>query len=717
MAAANATTTEAAEARLPVLREDLILLEGPREADGSPTWTIHDPVRQRFFRVGRAAFEFLARWHLGTAPALLGAIATETTLITGPEALTEFVRFLAMSGLLRADRPEAVKTLLAQVKATRLSWPRWLLHHYLFVRIPLVRPDAFLTATLPLARRLFHPLVLKLVLAMGVAGVMLALRQWDAFRHTFQHFFTAEGALAFGVTLSLVKVAHELGHAYAAKQFGCRVPTMGVALLVMWPVLYTDVSDAWRLVSRRQRLLIGAAGVITELALALIATFLWSFLSDGPARSAAFLVATTTWVSTLAINLSPFMRFDGYYLLSDGLAVSNLQDRAFALARWRMRCWLLAIDEPMPEPFPPAIRRLLLVYSFATWIYRAIVFFGIALMVYHYFFKVLGIFLMMVEVGWFLARPVTNELKEWWLRRHAIRPSRNLAVALALLAGGLWLLATPWQTRVSLPAVARATDYATLFAPVPARIAVMTATPGQTVAAGTLLYRLEAPELDQRLRLVRKRMAVVRLQLQRQAASPDVLENLRALQQQMATLLSNESGLLAQQDTLTIRAPFAGTITDLPSELRPGLWLKPDQPLGRLINGERAILRAYLTGADLDRLRVGARGRFLPEDPARPALPVTVTAIEHVNAATLDTPALASTQGGPIAVQPASPGPGQPALVPATPLYRVTLSPANPTPAPTQTVLGTALVEAEAASPLDRLWRATIGVLIRESGF
>jgi len=711
----------AAAEPLPALRDDLRLLDGPSEADGAPTWTVHDPVRQRFFRIGRTGFEFLARWPLGTAAAVLEAIAAETTLATDADDLAEFIRFLSLNGLLRADRPQAVQSLVTQAQAGRLSWPRWLLHHYLFVRLPLVRPDAFLSATLPLVRPLVDPTVLKLIAAIGVVGVLLVLRQWDSFLHTAQDFFTAEGVLAFAVTLSLVKVAHELGHAYAAKQFGCRVPTMGVALLVMWPMLYTDVSDSWRLVSRRQRLLIGVAGVATELALALIATFLWSFLPDGPARSAAFLVATTTWVSTLAINLSPFMRFDGYYLLSDGLALSNLQERSFALGRWQLRRWLLALDEPAPEPFPPATKRVLLVYAYATWLYRAVVFFGIALLVYHYFFKVLGIILMAVELGWFLALPVTRELREWWRRRHLIRLSPNLMLVLALLAGGLWLLVTPWQSRVALPAIERAVDYATLFPPVPARITEMSVSARQEVAAGAVLYRLEAPDLDQRLTLVRKRIVVVGLHLQRQAANPEDRENLPALQQQMATLLDDQAGLLARQDNLTLRAPFAGMVTNLPSELHPGLWVKPDQPLGRLVNPERTLVRAYLSGSDLDRVTVGARGQFLPEDPARPAVPVAVTGIEQVNAAVLDTPALASSQGGPIAVQPAAPGSAQStsqaALIPATPIYRVTLALLDAAPAPDQTVLGTALVDAEAASPLRRLWRATVGILIRESGF
>lgn len=49
-------------------------------------------------------------------------------------------------------------------------------------------------------------------------------------------------------------------------------------------------------------------------------------MPDGTARSAAFMLATTTWVATLALNASPFMRFDGYFILSDWLDLPNLHD-------------------------------------------------------------------------------------------------------------------------------------------------------------------------------------------------------------------------------------------------------------------------------------------------------------------------------------------------------------------------------------------------------
>ena len=192
---------------------------------------------------------------------------------------------------------------------------------------------------------------------------------------------------------------------------------MGVAFLVMFPVLYTDTTDAWKLQSRRDRLRIVTAGVRTELYLALIATFLWGVLPDGSLRSAAFFIATTSWVTSVLVNISPFMRFDGYYAFSDLIGVENLQQRAFELGRWRLRRWLWGLNDPLPEPMPRRRARLLILYAWGTWLYRFFLFLGIALLVYHFFFKVLGIFLFIVEVLWFIVMPIFKEVRTWRERR------------------------------------------------------------------------------------------------------------------------------------------------------------------------------------------------------------------------------------------------------------------------------------------------------------
>ncbi|MBP2300819.1 site-2 protease family protein [Azospirillum picis] len=710
------------EAPLPRLRNDLKLFPGPVGADGAPTHTIYDPVRHRYFQVGRAGTEFLAAWTSPSGGALLQTIATTTTLKPSPQDLAQFIAFLRTNNLLHASGEAAIRALTEQTLKARQGWAQWLLHHYLFIRLPLCRPDRFLKATLPWARRLLNHRFILAVMALGAVGGLLALRQWDHFLHTFQNFFSLEGAAAFGITLAAVKICHELGHAYTARHFGCRVPTMGVAFVVLVPMLYTDVSDAWRLPSRRQRLLIGAAGVLTELGLALIATFLWSFLPEGPLRSAAFLVATTTWLTSVAINASPFMRFDGYYLLADWLGIANLQPRSFAMARWRLREVLFGFGDPPPEPLAPRTRLILILYAWVTWAYRLFLFLGIALLVYYFFIKVVGIILFAVEVGWFIALPILRELAEWRRRRRDVRLNRHTAATLAGLVLLMAAAVVPWQTRVSVPATLQAVEHAALFPPAPARIADILASAGDSVAAGSILYRLESPDLEFRLQAARERQRLLELQIDRQAGSADDLANLTVLREQLAAAISAEAGYQAEKDRLILRAPIDGVLRDVPPHLHAGLWVKADQPLG-LILGQRAAggtaeLRGYVAAPDLERIAVGAAGRFIPEDVARPALDAVVSSVAQVNVAALDTPMLASTQGGPVAVLALNdPRRPQGTLVPATTLYRVTLRPTTALPTPAQIIPGTVLVEGEAQNLLLRLWRGAVAVLVRESGF
>lgn len=552
-----------------------------------------------------------------------------------------------------------------------------------------------------------------LLAVVGLVGVFLTLRQWDQFFATFPYFFSLEGAAVLAVTLSVVKILHEFGHAFMAKRFGCRVPAMGVALLVMFPVLFTDTTDAWRLTSRRQRLLIGAGGILVELCLAMIATLLWNFLPDGPMRSATFVVATVTWIGTLAVNLNPLMRFDGYYLLSDFLGVQNLQQRGFALARWRLREALFGLGEPPPERLPPRLYRATLIYAFSTWIWRFFLFTGIALLVYHVFFKVLGIALMMVELTWFIGLPVMREVNEWWRRRGTIRLNRNLIVTLVLLAGGVWLLVTPWQTRITLPAVMTARDYVALYPAVAARVGAVHVTEGQAVQPGDVLFELESPDLERRLIQARQRLEVTQLMIRRSAASGETAESVGVLVTELAADLAAYRGLVEEAEQLTVRAPMAGVVVDMPRGLAPGRWVSVKQMLGRVVDPSASRLDAYAIGADLDRLRLGANGRFLPEDPGRESVDVAVVEIDSMGVAHLDRPYLASIYGGAIAVR----ADHERKAVPEEAIYRVVLSPADGIAAPAQVTRGTVSIEAEADSPLRRLWRTVAAVLIRESGF
>ena len=65
---------------LPLLREEIDLHEGPRLRDGQPTWTLHDPARNQFFRIDWQTFCILRHWGLDDPQRICEQVATETTL-------------------------------------------------------------------------------------------------------------------------------------------------------------------------------------------------------------------------------------------------------------------------------------------------------------------------------------------------------------------------------------------------------------------------------------------------------------------------------------------------------------------------------------------------------------------------------------------------------------------------------------------------------------
>src|SRR5437588_7571472 len=133
-----------------------------------------------------------------------------------------------------------------------------------------------------------------------------------------------------------------MGHGLTCTYFGA--PARRWGLLLMYLVLpsdYCDVSAAWTLPKKRQRLAVGAAGLAFQWVAGSGALRRWRVVEPGTvvARSLATMAETCGLASLL--NLWPFLRLDGYYLLSDLLEVPNLRTRAVAQTKIRLREFLL----------------------------------------------------------------------------------------------------------------------------------------------------------------------------------------------------------------------------------------------------------------------------------------------------------------------------------------------------------------------------------------
>nr|MCH9639967.1 peptidase [Betaproteobacteria bacterium] len=215
--------------QLPPLRADLQLLKAPNAYDGSQTWTLYDPVSNHFFRIGVLVSCMLRYWSTANSQELIKKISAETVFNPTEEDVSALISFLHSNRLtVQSHIQQSAEYLSQHQKYNASRWKR-LFSQYLFFRVPLFRPDIFLNRTYPFVKKFCTSTLLYLVTLIGILGIYFVSRQWDVFVHTFLHFFTFQGALIYAVALMGTKTFHELGHAYTAKHYGCRVPSMGVA--------------------------------------------------------------------------------------------------------------------------------------------------------------------------------------------------------------------------------------------------------------------------------------------------------------------------------------------------------------------------------------------------------------------------------------------------------------------------------------------------------
>lgn len=699
---------------LPPLREEIALHPGPRAADGQPTWTLHDPVRNQFFRIDWQTFSILSHWQLDDAQAICDAVGAETTLSPHLEDVKAVADFLAQNELLQPRQADSARLLAGRHRALRGTWAKRLLHNYLFFRIPLVNPDAWLGRWSARVAPLYSVGFLRLTLLALLAGVILVYRNWDQFSTTLVDTFSWQGAVSYGIAIFVVKVLHELGHAFTAKRFGCRVPAMGVAFLVMWPVAYTDTNEVWKIADSRRRLAVAASGVATETVIAIWATLAWALLPEGTPKSIAFVLATVSWFTTLAINASPFLRFDGYFVLSDWLDMPNLHARSFALARWDLRERLFDLRESPPEHFSHRRTVGLILFAWATWLYRLVVFIGIAVLVYHFFIKMAGIVLFVVEVAWFIARPVWSELKVWrelWpVLKHKPRARRSAMWAAALVL----LFILPWPTRLSASGHLKPPETFVVYAPGGAQVAELPWREGAQVPEGAPLIKLASPDVTLRWQLATERAGSLRRQAGTAGVDPLQQQNLQVLQQALAAAEADLANVQADAGRYVPTAPFTGRLHDIDPDLKPGVWVRRQERLMTLARPDgKWQVETYLDEDAVRRVKVGDGARFFADGIAGPVLPLTVTAVDGDATRALSNGMLAVASGGSVLTREKDH-----LLVPERAVYRVTLeAQQEPGKLAGHSWRGQVVIRGSWEAPGLGVLRSALALLWREAGF
>ncbi|MCY2967993.1 MAG: hypothetical protein NT069_30920 [Planctomycetota bacterium] len=384
--------------------------------------------------------------------------------------------------------------------------------------------------------------------------------------------FTPQVLGTLWITLAVTKVMHELFHALVCRHFGGRCREMGMMFLVFAPTLYCDVSDAWMFRSRTGRILVSAAGVLAELVLAAIAVLLWTVAPPGLLRSLLMSVMVVCSVSTLFVNANPLLGFDGYFLLSDAIAIPNLAARAFGWWRDRIQGWLLDLPTDRTDSTPRE-RWILPTYALTSGLYRMFVSVLIVVTLSRGLFQaglesVGGLLTWMVCLGWGVS-PVAMTwriAKDSRLRR-LVDPGRLATGGLVWLCLLILALLVPLPRRVGAVCVLESAGAQSVFAGVEGEVA-SAIPPGTQVGKGDEILRLRdlrielnRSRLETEEQVLQQRLIGVRLQ---RADQPDLAALVPVLEESLAGVRKQLALARLEAQNLVVRSPGAGRVQEAP---------------------------------------------------------------------------------------------------------------------------------------------------------
>jgi len=581
------------------LRPDLVLYPGPLELDGQRSWVLEDPVRGANYRLGYVEGEFLYR--LVTEPDLDAAVRSlyrTTSLRPTLSEILSFVQMLQRENLTcPSDDPVAGERLAPA--SPGILWQ--ILHGQFYFRIPVLRPDGFLFRSLPLVSILWSPACRWLYLICGLIGLGLTLQDLDHYLSTVSYLFTPQGGLCFFLCLAMIKIGHEFAHAYAARSMGLHVRSMGVLFIVVWPLLYTDTTDVWKIPDRRRRMRVAAAGVLFEAVVAGLALLAWACVPDGVLRSLMFFLSGASLVSTVLINLCPFMRYDGYYLLMDYWGIDNLRSRSFGQLRYMVRRLLLDWKGPPPEVHPH--RTAMAVFGLMSLAYRLSVSISIAVAIYYLFFPLLGLLLFLIEIWLFVAFPILMEVRSAILYRRLWGSRFRLFLSGLSMAALLALIFVPLPRLESVPCLFRYPSCFPLEAPAGGEISGAFPEEGSMVKKGELLTRIRSRDLEHEALRISYDLASSKASIKSMSSGGEqggYRKWLMAESERLAAAYDKHTQAVA---LLEIRAPADGQVAAVNPDLYIGAFVGKNTHLLTVMDPRKAEVEAYVNESLAERIK------------------------------------------------------------------------------------------------------------------
>ena len=630
----------------PALRRDLRLR---RQDDQAPaSYIVEDPTNGRFFRIGVDEYTLLM---LLDGRHSLAQIVAQGASQLGARAFTEHEVLLTCQWLWReglldssAAQRSPVKTPLARFNPlfwrTRLGDPSRVferLHHYL--------------------HWLLSPVALAVWVLLVASGLYAIVVDMARFQQSAHGILTRDNALWLALIWIGLKVVHETSHGLVCRHFGGAAREAGVYWILFMPLAYVDVSTMWRFRSRWARIATAGAGMYAEFAVAAVAALVWAHSAPGLVNHLAYNTIAIGAIASLLVNANPLMRFDGYHMFADFLAIPNLYGRGHLFVRWLGRRLMLGPAAGQAPRWPGGRESAVAIYGLASMVWRVMV---TVLLMIAASQLLAGAGVVLVVVSLLLS---SSPLIAKWLRGLGRGQAMALSAAhlvrpLAMLAVLLVVFGLPWPARFDAPALIDFDAVVPLRTTAGGFVRTVHVAAGEQVRRGQLLAVLENPELSAAHRELELELAASTVRVSAAQARGD-LAAASVLSGAQGALRSRVDDLARRLQTLRITAPTDGAVISAHLDNLVGQYLKTGAEVLTLANTGAREIRASVPEIDAQRF-AAARGATVDlELDGGERLSAMLQEIEPQATTTVVDAALTASGGGPIAVRMAVGGEGE----------------------------------------------------------
>ena len=194
-----------------------------------------------------------------------------------------------------------------------------------------VNPTRFLESMSGTIRILCHPYLIVSFLLLSILPFVVLAANSDVWAKDFFSIqFDFKFLLILYVLVVMTMALHELGHAISCYYFGGEVKRMGIMLFYFQPALYCDISAIYGFTRRKSKILVTSAGLIVQCICSGLALYGYLFCYFFFQTSPIILVYYSFLnLALILLNLIPFIKLDGYWLLTHFLNMTNLRDKSF----------------------------------------------------------------------------------------------------------------------------------------------------------------------------------------------------------------------------------------------------------------------------------------------------------------------------------------------------------------------------------------------------